>query len=406
MSSLNQRHSSRIVDNSGGTNQVHVRAYNERLVMSLVRRHQSLPKSEIARRSGLTPQTVSVIMRSLEKDGLLLRGAPRRGKVGQPSIPMSLNPDGALSIGLKVGRRSADLILIDFLGRILKKRSFAYNYPVPEELIGFTMDGIDKFQAELSHDQQRRIAGIGIAMPFELWNWAEKVDAPQADMDAWRDFSFHDALSEAVDFPIYVQNDATAACGAELIFGHGSELRDFVYIFIGTFIGSGIVLNHSVYAGRTGNAGSMGSMPMGIGGSGAGTLIDHASIFNLETKLEKSSRKIPVAGSSLEKWLALGRELDDWIEEAATHLASAIVASCSLIDFEAVIVDGAFPSEIRNRIVELIVEKLKYLDTRGIENPNVLKGTVGEDARAIGGASLPLLSEFLLDQSVLFKELS
>jgi len=96
-----------ILDPSGGANQVRVRAYNERLVMSLVRRHGSLSKAEIARRSGLSAQTVTVIMRALEAEGLLMRGAPMRGKVGQPSVPMLLNPDAVYSFGLKIGRRSA-----------------------------------------------------------------------------------------------------------------------------------------------------------------------------------------------------------------------------------------------------------------------------------------------------------
>ena len=67
-----------------------MRDYNERLVLSLVRQHSALAKTDIARMTGLSAQTVSVIMRALEQDGLLLRGEPLRGKIGQPSIPMSL----------------------------------------------------------------------------------------------------------------------------------------------------------------------------------------------------------------------------------------------------------------------------------------------------------------------------
>ena len=62
-----------ILDPGGGANQVRVRAYNERLVMSLVRRHGSLSKADIARRSGLSAQTVTVIMRALERDGFVAR---------------------------------------------------------------------------------------------------------------------------------------------------------------------------------------------------------------------------------------------------------------------------------------------------------------------------------------------
>ena len=79
---------------------------NERLVLSLLRRRGALARAEIARVTGLSAQTVSVITRKLEDEGLLLRQQPVRGKVGQPSVPMSLNPDGALFFGLKVGRRS------------------------------------------------------------------------------------------------------------------------------------------------------------------------------------------------------------------------------------------------------------------------------------------------------------
>ena len=60
-----------IFDPSGGANQIRVRAHNERLVLSLVRRHGALSKADIARRTGLSAQTVSVIMRALEKEGLL-----------------------------------------------------------------------------------------------------------------------------------------------------------------------------------------------------------------------------------------------------------------------------------------------------------------------------------------------
>jgi len=72
---------------SRGTNQTGVRLYNERLVLSLIRRHGELPKADIARMTGLSPQTISIITNALEADGLLLRGKPLRGKVGQPLVP-------------------------------------------------------------------------------------------------------------------------------------------------------------------------------------------------------------------------------------------------------------------------------------------------------------------------------
>ena len=120
-----------------GTNQSGMRAQNERLVLSLVRQHGALAKSDIARITGLSAQTVSVIMRALEQDGLLLRGEPLRGRIGQPSVPMSLNPKGAFFLGLKIGRRSVDLTLVDFLGRVLATERQIYRYPTPSAVVAF-----------------------------------------------------------------------------------------------------------------------------------------------------------------------------------------------------------------------------------------------------------------------------
>src|SRR5262249_23764698 len=137
---------------------------NERLVLSLVRRQGSLSKTDIARMTGLSAQTISVIMRELENEGLLVRQAPVRGKIGQPSIPMSLDPDGAYFLGLKIGRRSAELVLIDFLGTPRSMLNLSYRYPTPDETVRFVTEGIAKVSATLTAEQNRRIAGLGIAM--------------------------------------------------------------------------------------------------------------------------------------------------------------------------------------------------------------------------------------------------
>lgn len=78
-----------------GTSQLGLRLYNERLVLSLIRRHGALSKIELARLTGLSAQTVSVIVRALDSTGLVVPGEPQRGRVGQPMVPYTLQPGGA-----------------------------------------------------------------------------------------------------------------------------------------------------------------------------------------------------------------------------------------------------------------------------------------------------------------------
>src|ERR1700739_721139 len=157
LSSLSSAAPPRFVDPSRGTNQSGVKLYNERLVLSLIRSHGSLSKTEIARRTGLSTQTSSVIMKQLERDGLLLREQPMRGKVGQPAVPMSRNPEGAFSVGFKCGRRSATYILMDLVGKVRRIQTTNYAYPVPNQLEGFVETAVAEISDYLDEDQATRV---------------------------------------------------------------------------------------------------------------------------------------------------------------------------------------------------------------------------------------------------------
>ena len=126
--------------NAGGANQAGVRLYNERLLLSLVRRFGPLSKIEVARLTGLSVQSTSAIMNRLQADGLLKREAPLRGRVGQPTVPMSIDPEGAYSFGLKIGRRRCDLVLVDFRGAIRQRAHRAYPFPTPTMILDFAQE--------------------------------------------------------------------------------------------------------------------------------------------------------------------------------------------------------------------------------------------------------------------------
>lgn len=386
-----------IKDPSTGVNQSGVRNHNARLVLSMIQRHGQLPGSEIARRAGLSPQTVSVILRSLEKGGFLKRGDPQRGKVGKPSIPMALNPDGAYSVGMKIGRRSVDVLLMDFLGNIRLQMQATYKFPVPDFVFSFLKNGLENIKAHLGPESYGRVAGIGIASPFQLWNWHEMIGADKSDMAQWRSISFDAEIAKYSDLPVLLENDATAACRAEHVFGQGKELNDFGYLFVGSFIGGGIVLNHFVLEGRTGNAGSFGSIPVSGSDAKIGQLIDHASIQKLEDMLVEAGADPKQIWTQPQDWSGFPAELEDWVDHTSSYLARAIIGICAVIDFEAIIIDGGFPPGIRARITTLVAERILNEDSRGIILPEIRQGKVGRNARAIGAACGPFFSEHLLN---------
>jgi predicted NBD/HSP70 family sugar kinase/biotin operon repressor len=398
----------RLFDFARGTNQIGVRLYNERLVLSLIRKEGSLPKAEIARQTGLSAQTITVIMRQLEADGLVLKQSPQRGKVGQPSVPFALNRAGAFAIGLKIGRRSNDLVLIDLIGGVRRLLHEAGSYPTPAGVSDFVARGITELTGTLSAGEIERICGLGIAAPFELWNWEEQIGVPQTVLEQWRAFDLKEAVAGMCPWPVVFCNDATAACAAELVLGSGAHMLDFLYFFIGSFVGGGLVLNGNLHLGRTGNAGAVGSMPIAAtdadGGLTTQQLIRSASIYLLEQTLIEGGRDASILWRSPDDWGDLGAPLEAWIEQVAVGIAYATVAAVAVVDVPAVVIDGAFPASVRQRIVERVNVRCAEFDQRGLSAVSISEGAIGSGARAVGAACLPLLANFARDRSVLFKE--
>ena len=387
-----------------GTNQSGMRDHNERLVLSLVRRHGALAKSDIARMTGLSAQTVSVIMRGLEEEGLLERGEPVRGRVGQPSIPMSLAPEGAFFFGLKLGRRSADLVLTDFRGRMRAARRKVYRYPTPDAVVDFVREAAPALAGELPPALRERVMGMGVAMPFQLWNWVSVLGVPQEEMDAWRSRDLGAELGAVTGLPVYVQNDATSACGAELIFGTGERPKDFLYFYFGTFIGGGLVMNGQLYLGRTGNAAAVGSIQVPAPGGGTRRLIDLASMSVLAEAMEAAGESSDHLWSQHDRWEVSAAVLEPWLDQAAGALAHATLAAAALLEIEAVLIDGWMPVSVRAELVRRTEGALLQLDLAGIDVPVIREGTVGADARAVGAAAIPLSQRYLIDQNAAVRE--
>lgn len=389
---------------SRGTTQTGVRLYNERLILSLVRLHGQLPKAEMARLTGLSAQTVSVIVRQLESDGLLRRRTPRRGKVGQPLVPFELDSDGAFSIGLKVGRRSGDLMLLDLAGNVRHTIHRPYTFPSPAEMLGFVTSGVDELLSGLSPEQRGRISGMGIAAPFELWSWAEDVGAPADVLMAWKDFDLQGEIAKHFAWPIHFCNDASAACAAELLFGRGRDLQDFAYFYLGYFIGGGVVLNGSLYLGRHGNAGALASFPVTSERGRSEQLVHSTSLAALERDIQRDGGDPELLWRDLGEWNGAGPALDRWLARAAQEVATAAAGVMSVLDCSAIVIDGAVPLKVRARLVEEVQHALACVDRQGLADFPILEGTVGADARALGAASLPLFDNFIINRNVLFKE--
>ncbi len=108
--------------------------------------------------------------------------------------------------------------------------------------------------ANLAPDDPIIAIGVGAAGQIDR-KAGVVVDAPNLGV---HDMPLGSILGNQFGKPVYVGNDVEVAAQGENIFGSGHGYNNFVCIFIGTGIGSGIVQNGHLYTGLTGTAGEVG----------------------------------------------------------------------------------------------------------------------------------------------------
>jgi len=388
-----------------GSNQVGMRQFNERVVLQALRLHGPTSKADLARLTHLSSQAVALIVERLLGDELVVKRSPTRGRVGQPSVPLALNPDGAFSVGVHIGRRRLETVVLDFVGNVRERSGTAYRYPDPSAVFAEIGGRLDRIPAALGVARARRLHGVGVAAPLALDRWQALLGVEPSLAARWAGVDIAAEVGRMTHLPVEFAKDTAAACVAELVAGRGRSIRSFLYAFVDTFVGGGLVLDSHLRPGIRGNAGALGSLPLQRAPPGGrpGQLLSEASLFDLERLIERAGLDPGAAADGralLDPWRP---HTERWVAETGRALALACVDAACLLDLEGVIVDGVIARPLLERLVAGVERALEDYDWEGVSRPAVLAGTVGADARAIGVALLPLYANFAPDSDLFLK---
>ena len=377
-----------------GSNQVGMRQFNERIVLQAIRLHGPMPKADVARLTRLSMQTISMIVERLIDDGLLAKQPRLRGRIGQPSVPIALRAEGAYTIGIKVGRRSLDVLAMDFVGRVCSRDVLEYAYPDARVLFPALENKLARLNAMLG-EHAENVVGVGVAAPLWLGGWREFFGAPQEAFDAWNAIDIRARIEAITGLPVEFAKDTTAACAAELVMGQGRGIHNFLYLFVGTFIGGGLVIDGRLHSGPHGNAGAVGSIPL-VGGAHPAThqLLHAASGFVLEQRFAEAGAHAAAAHDHRALSAELWPLTEQWLDQACPAIAATLTTSAALLDLEAVVIDGEIDRQLVREIIRRTERVLDRFEWEGMVRPQLLEGTIGADARAMGGAILPLYAHF------------
>lgn len=377
-----------------GLSHTGVRRANEKAVLTVVAFNSGASNAEISRISRLAPQTVSAILVDLEREGLIRRGPVLRGRRGQPATPILLNEDGGLAIGVEIGWRHLDVVLLNMHARVLRAHHVDYAYPDADTIVDTIAEVVADFAAGLSALQAARLLDLGVAMPGRLADNLDLLEAPPRQIALWRELDLVDALRVRTGLAVSLLNDGNAGCWAELIALEPPRPANLIYLLVSHFIAAGIIADGALWEGRTGNAAELGSILVGRPGGAPEVAHRIASVSALRDQLLTKGKDAALLPAGVLETHAGGAGGSNWIAAAASALAQVIYNANTVVEQPLVVIDTVLSRQTGAALVDRVQVELARLPVRSMGAPRIILGKLGSLAPAIGAAELPLFRRY------------
>ncbi|MCF6113962.1 ROK family transcriptional regulator [Mesorhizobium muleiense] len=352
-----------------GTNQEFGRPYNRRIVLESIRLHGPIARGDIAKRVGLTVQTVSTIVRELEEHGYVLsmREEPR-GR-GLPPATLRINPEGGYAVGIHVTPLGINAALINLSGDVIES---AYR-EAPNATPDHAFDLIGAMVLELTGLRPGgRVLGIGMALPGPFGVESMSFVGPTT-MTGWKDVALRERLEASTGLPAFFETDMAAAAMGERLYGLGTGYSEYYYLYFGVGLGGVMVHDGSALRGAWGNAGEIGHIPVVPGGEpcpcgNRGCLERYLSLEALRR------RNISDA---------------DWVDEVGPIFRNAITIVENLFDPETIILGGLASTDLLERLAGSVAKLANSISARNDRTaPRVTVARGGQHAVLRGAAAL------------------
>ncbi len=283
------------------SDQLFVREINLSSVLRLIHQRAPISRTQIAISGGLNKSTVSSLVDELITRGLVHETGINSVGAGRPATWLEIDPKAGMIIGVQLGVDFVSVAVTDLLGKILWKRKEDTN-PAEDQnkMLDQTLRIVEEAMT-VNKNEVSRFLGLGLSTPGSVdLNEGTLIFAPNLH---WQNVPFKRIFSEYTKLDTFVENDANAAAVAEHLFGSARESGDFIFIFAGVGIGSGLFLDGHLYRGKNGFAGEIGHSPImaeptqticHCGNRGCWeTYANQSSIIqHVQTRLEKGHNRI------------------------------------------------------------------------------------------------------------------
>ena len=374
-----------------------MREANERLVLNIIRQNPELSRSGVARKTGFSPSSITLIVNRMMGRGWIAeeRGGGGAGLGRRPGA-LRLRPEAMVAIGVEVAAPNARVVAADLDGKFLRSEAVAFDSH-PKVFLARVRAAIIAMSRKIS--RHHSVIGVGVSLPGTLDGSSGKVYA--AENWGWYDVDAGRILSDGISLPFFFGNDARLAALAEKWFtAPGVEpMNHFVFVTLRDGLGTGVIIDGKLLQGPTGQAAEFGHTILFPGGrpcpcGNTGCWEEYASGRALQRMYAERSGSRVTPEEIVTRARAGDAAAYECLRSAATFAATGFVNVKQVFDPETIVI-GDYLASGWDLVQDVVLEVLhKHLRNLYLGELRIVTARHGDDSTIMGAVAL-VLSNFL-----------
>jgi glucokinase len=234
-----------------------LRHTNAHGILKLLRECGSCSRADLVRASGLSAPTVTNVVKDLLSADLVEPLGEGSSSGGRPPDMIRFKAERGCLLAVQITAKTISFLLTDLNGSELDREDFPLSKrkTIPEAVCAMIGDELKKLLRKHARSRNRLLALV-VGVPA-IANVDEGSVLSISTLEGWRSVPLRAMLSKIAGCLVIVENDMNLAAQGEYFCGTAQNVRDFVYINIGSNVGAGVFLGGRIHHGADWSAGEI-----------------------------------------------------------------------------------------------------------------------------------------------------
>ncbi len=362
-----------------------VKKLNKEEVLQQVVLHGQISRADISKQTHLSRPCVSALVDEMIQEGLLQEVGMGDSKGGRKPILLEYNYQAYAIAGAIFEGSTLDMAIADMKGEFLARYRKRLAQPANgETVIEDLAAGLDRLLRE-SGIPRERLLGMGVGLQGVTQRGSGTVSFSPST--GWMGSPIQQTIEARLGLPVIIDNDVNMMTLGEYVRGAGVGHTNVVYMYVGTGIGAGIILDGQFYRGSREAAGEIGFMMIGPvhnrPNGASGVFETHYSIPGIQEQAKGFLSDLQEGSSVIEELIRHAKQnaqAKELLADVYRHWAYGMANIISILNPEILILSG----EMVHVDGEGVKQIHEWLREWVPEVPNLEKASLGERAGLIG----------------------